>query len=87
MIILCPFANHIGRKFKCHKLENHEILNNSAKMAYAKNFDRILTHEFLEKVYSNQTSHLQVKCFNTFPIDSFIEHMGKYLQPRRIPVE
>ena len=44
-----------------------------------------LINKFLEKVYLNQTSHLQLKHFNHFPIESHIDHVGRCLQPRRIP--
>jgi len=78
---LMSIANHIGRKFKCHELENKEKLKKSVKVAYAQTFDKRFSNEL------NQTSHLQLKCFNIFPFKSYIEHMGQHLQPRRIPVD
>jgi len=83
---LMSIANHFRRKFNCTELENNEILKKSVKVAYAQTFDKRFSNEFLEKD-SDQTSHLQLKCFNIFPFKSYIEHMGQHLQPRRIPVD
>ena len=88
---LMSIANHFKRKFKCVDMNDEKKLVKKVMDVYATKFDERINDKFLEKVYySNKTdidSRLHLKCFHNYPIESYINYMGQFLRPRRIPVE
>ena len=76
---LLSMANYKGTNFNCTHAKINLEQETRKHIIYTERYSGLL-----EQFQKNDTSRISMKCFNPIPIDPYLEHMGKILQPRRM---
>merc|ERR1719491_314469 len=80
---LMSIANYKGNKYNCNNKNIEESILSALKGS--EKFDQRFSKEL---VWNQQTNnhHIELKCFDAFPLEAYVAYMSPFLPHRRFPV-
>jgi hypothetical protein len=83
---LMSMANHMRRTYVCDKNEtNINIIKKSVDNVYMMPI-KLSDQRFSNNLFINNNNNIELKCFNSFPMENYINYMSDKLPHRRFQV-
>mmetsp|Transcript_23330 Transcript_23330/g.64729 ORF Transcript_23330/g.64729 Transcript_23330/m.64729 type:complete len:323 (+) Transcript_23330:255-1223(+) len=89
---LLSLCNHRGKTFQCPDINDEEAIAHEIKNCLwihhgtlgEKPKQRLVRRARYDPKLKTHSEHLDVKCFQNFPIENYVNYVGQFLRPRRI---